>query len=115
MSDLLSGIEQTHLIKDKNQNFNDPACFYDKYNMDITVKTKTLTDILIMANSPTYIDHLSIDVEGAEMDVLHGIDFTLYTFGMVHIEHNWQPYRSDIRNILENNCDDIYVLRPKMT
>ena len=118
VSDLLSGIEDTHLIKNKTQNFIDPRFFKNNYKGDIIVETKTLTDILDKSNAPQYIDYLSIDVEGAEVHVLNGIDFNKYTFGIIHIEHNWQKYRSEIRQILENNkylflsenkCDDIYV------
>ena len=121
VSDLLSGIEDTHLIKNKNQNFIDPKFFHNNYKGDIVVETKTLTDILDESNAPNYIDYLSIDVEGAEIHVLNGIDFNKYTFGTIHIEHNWQKYRSEIRQILENNnylflcenkCDDIYVNCP---
>jgi FkbM family methyltransferase len=122
MSNLLSGISETHLIKDKQQNFIDPRHFYNNYTGDIIVKTKTLTDILDMSKAPTYIEYLSIDVEGAEVKVLNGIDFNKYKFGIIHIEHNWQPYRNEIRQILENNgylylqenrCDDIYVSIPQ--
>ena len=123
VSDLLSGIEETHLIKNKNQNFIDPHFFENNYKGDIIVDTKTLTDILDESNAPKYIDYLSIDVEGAEIHVLDGIDFNKYTFGIIHIEHNWQKYRSEIRQILENNkylflsennCDDIYVEYPNI-
>jgi len=121
MSGLLSGIEDTHLIKDKKQNFIDPSYFTNNYKGDVKVQTKTLTDILDMSNAPNFIDYLSIDVEGAEMHVLHGIDFDKYKFGMIHIEHNWQPYRVEIRDnlekngylyLIENKCDDIYVSQP---
>lgn len=120
-SGLLSGINNTHLIRDKQQSFIDPKHFYNNYSGDIIVKTKTLTEILNMSNAPNYIDYLSIDVEGAEVKVLNGTDFNRYKFGMIHIEHNWQPYRNEIRQILENNgylylqenhCDDIYILKP---
>jgi len=123
VSDLLSGIEDTHLIKNKTQNFIDPSFFENNYKGDIIVETKTLTDILDESNAPQYIDYLSIDVEGAEIHVLHGIDFNKYTFGIIHIEHNWQKYRSEIRQILESNkylflsenkCDDIYVKYPNI-
>jgi|688.fasta_scaffold545855_2 FkbM family methyltransferase len=121
VSDLLSGIEDTHLIKNKKQNFIDPKYFNNNYKGEIIVETKTLTDILEKSNAPKYIDYLSIDVEGAEVHVLKGIDFSKYTFGMIHIEHNWQNYRYEIREILEknnylflneNSCDDIYVCKP---
>jgi hypothetical protein len=117
---LLSGLVDTHLIKDKEPNFIDPSFFTNNYKGDIIVKTKTLTDILKSNDSPNFIEYLSIDVEGAEVEVLKGIDFKKYKFGMIHIEHNWQPYRSCIKEILEangyiyvnqNNCDDIYICK----
>tara|TARA_Y100000389_G_C17467026_1_gene526592 strand:+ start:2255 stop:3019 length:765 start_codon:yes stop_codon:yes gene_type:complete len=49
-------------------------------------KAKTLTDILITANSPNIIDFLSLDVEGSEMEVLKGLDFTSYKFRYLLIE-----------------------------
>ena len=35
-----------------------------------------------------YIDFLSIDVEGSELEVLASIDFNKYKFGLITIEHN---------------------------
>jgi len=53
---------------------------------DTWVPAKTLNVILGEAESPNYIDFLSIDVEGAEYDVISGIDFTKYTFGLICLE-----------------------------
>ena len=47
---------------------------------------KTLTSILEDSNSPNVIDFLSLDVEGAELDVLRGIDFGRYNFKYMLIE-----------------------------
>ncbi len=47
---------------------------------------KTLTDILHAAKAPHYIDFLSLDVEGAEIEVLKGIDHTTYRFKYMCIE-----------------------------
>ena len=41
-------------------------------------KSATLNSILQKANAPSLIDFLSLDVEGAELDVLKGIDFKKY-------------------------------------
>lgn len=49
-------------------------------------EARTLDSILFEANSPTQIDLLSIDVEGAELGVLKGIDFTRYVFKYILIE-----------------------------
>lgn len=59
---------------------------------DTWVPVKTLTAILTEAKSPNFIDFLSIDVEGAEFDVISGIDFTKYAFGLICLE----TYKPDI-------------------
>lgn len=43
-----------------------------------TVPARTLTSILIEANAPQDIDFMSIDVEGAELEVLKGLDFRTF-------------------------------------
>lgn len=53
-----------------------------------TVQCRTLTDILQTNHAPAIIDYLSIDVEGAEMAVLKGMDFIRYHVRMITIEHN---------------------------
>ena len=47
---------------------------------------RTLHDILEESNAPKLIDFLSLDVEGAELDVLKGIDFGAYSFNYILVE-----------------------------
>lgn len=49
-------------------------------------QARTLESILIEANSPTRINLLSIDVEGAELDVLEGLIFENWSIDYVLIE-----------------------------
>ena len=49
-------------------------------------KAKTLNRILDESNAPLTIDFLSLDVEGAEIDVLAGINFNKYKFKYILIE-----------------------------
>lgn len=51
-------------------------------------KGKTLTKILDKAKSPKLIDFFSLDVEGAEFEVIKGIDFKKYNFKFFLIETN---------------------------
>jgi FkbM family methyltransferase len=68
------------------------------------VETTTLTDILDTHNAPKYIEYLSIDTEGSEVEILKGIDFSKYTFGIINIEHSHRKQsRIDQRAILEAN------------
>ena len=47
---------------------------------------KTLTEILQESNSPKQIDFFSLDVEGAEISVLKGIDFNEYKIEYILVE-----------------------------
>lgn len=106
---LLSGIQDNlNTYKQKLETSN-----------EVAVETETLTSILDRCDAPKAIDFLSIDVEGAEMEVLKGIDFHRYSFYFITVEHNFEPEkRAQMRNLLEkngyrfmrcNNVDDYYV------
>jgi len=107
-NNLLSGITN-HIDKHTNV----------KNENQIKVETITLNDILEQNNAPTFIDYLSIDTEGSEYIILKAIDFTKYTFGIIHLEHNYvEPRRSDMKNLLlsngyiyigENQWDDEFI------
>jgi FkbM family methyltransferase len=81
--------------------------------------TDTLNNILIKYNAPRYIDYVSLDTEGSELEILKGIDFNKYKIGIMNIEHNFvEPRRTNIRKFLENNgykfykekdVDDFYI------
>ena len=46
----------------------------------------TLNELLLTSNAPAEIDFLSLDVEGAELSVLQGIDFSLFKFRYIVVE-----------------------------
>lgn len=85
----------------------------------IVVATERLTDILDRHDAPCFIDYLSLDTEGSELEVLKGTDLNKYTFGFITVEHNWvEPRRSEIRDLLlkygyafyrEERHDDYYM------
>ena len=69
----------------------------------VELETRTLTEILAQAKAPSYIHYMSLDIEGAELEALKGLDFSRYRFGAMTIEHNWEmPKRSQIRALLES-------------
>ena len=92
-----------------------------KYNVENIIKmtTRTLTEVMDEHKAPRYIDYLSLDTEGTELEVLKGIDFKKYIFGYITVEHNIkEPIRSEIREFLYskgyifsrwNRFDDDYM------
>jgi len=107
----LSGIS-AHIKKSINFNFNIRA------NQTIQVETITLLDLLNKYNCPKFIEYMSIDTEGSELEIIKNFDFNKYIFGLIDIEHNYiEPTRTEIRNLLlsngyiyigKNRWDDMY-------
>lgn len=64
----------------------------DKYlqpgekNFEFGAKAVTLNSLLFAANAPKLIDFISLDVEGAELPVLQGVDFSKFNFKFMLIE-----------------------------
>lgn len=52
----------------------------------VEMEAKPLTEILSQASAPTEIDYMSLDVEGAELRVLEGLDFREYKIKALTIE-----------------------------
>lgn len=75
----------------------------------ITVKTKTITDILDECNSPGKIHYLSLDVHGGEFNVLKGLDFDKYQFGVINLAHNFRSDRRQIRQLLNSKGYKLYI------
>ena len=69
-------------------------------------------------NAPSFVEYLSLDTEGSELEILKSVDFQKYTFGIIDVEHNFvEPRRTKIRELLtsngyeyikENQWDDSY-------
>jgi FkbM family methyltransferase len=65
--------------------------------------TVTLDDLLGRAGAPHFINYMSIDVEGAEYEVLKGFSLDKYQVGAFTIEHNYEePKRTRIKELLES-------------
>ena len=79
-------------------------CVNHDLNQIINVKTISFSDLLKKSDAPKFIEYLSIDTEGSELEILSSIDFNTYKFGMIDVEHNFvEPRRSKIRELLEKN------------
>lgn len=55
------------------------------------VQTATLNRIFTEQNIPKKIDFISLDTEGSEIDILNGLDLSVYQVGLFCIEHNDRP------------------------
>jgi FkbM family methyltransferase len=108
---LLSGISK-HIDAHKKQ--------VNKNKTQIMVNTITLNDLLEKANAPKFIDYMSLDTEGSELEILKSVDFEKYSFGLIDVEHNYiEPRRTEIKELLiskgysymgANQFDDKYKL-----
>lgn len=90
-----------------------------KHETQIDVETLSLNDLLTINNAPNFIEYLSLDTEGTELEILKSNDFNKYNFGFISIEHNnIEIRRREIKNLLiknnykffgSKNADDFYV------
>lgn len=81
----------------------DPADFFAKERQtyrEIAVETISLTDLLATHGAPSFVDYLSIDTEGSELDILRAHDFARYRFGLITVEHNGTGRREAIHDLL---------------
>jgi FkbM family methyltransferase len=85
---------------------------------EVQVETITFTQLCADYAMPKHIEFLSVDVEGAELEIFKSIDFSQYSFGLIVFEHNEDPMvREQVGEILCRNgyallaslrVDDIY-------
>lgn len=59
----------------------------------VEVDTINPTELLDRFEAPTTIEYMSLDVEGAEYDVLTGLDLNRYDIGLMTIEHDCSEER----------------------
>jgi Methyltransferase FkbM domain len=70
----------------------------------VELTTTTLADILKRAGAPSFINYMSVDIEGAEYEALRAFPFDEYRIGAVTVEHNdVQDRRKAIRHLLESH------------
>lgn len=66
------------------------------------VPTVSLTDLLADHGAPSFIDFLSVDVEGHEFEVLRTFDFGRYRFGFICVEqHAHDISKNSVAALLE--------------
>ena len=70
----------------RKKHLADPELNFFERNNYFYANARTLNSILKESKAPNIIDFFSLDVEGAEFDVLYGIDFSIYNFKYIIIE-----------------------------
>ena len=75
-------------LKNKKDFIDQARKGFNKYEKSLSfgAKARTLSSILDSTDAPTVIDLLSLDVEGAELEVLKGINFFKYSFKYILVE-----------------------------
>lgn len=73
----------------------------------IEVECRTLESALLEHNAPSYIDYLSIDIEGNEYRSLKNFNFKKWTIGVITVEHNLYlngpTLKNDLHKLLSDN------------
>ena len=80
-----TSVDLTSDIYRKKHLANPELNFFEKQS-NFLAKAKTLNSILLESNAPNIIDFFSLDVEGAEFEVLNGIDYNKFNFRYIIVE-----------------------------
>lgn len=77
---------------------------------DVEVNTKPLVKVLQENKAPRIIDYVSLDIEGAELDVLKSFPFDSYCVRLWTVEHTSfrgsEDNKDEIQSVLESQgCD----------
>jgi FkbM family methyltransferase len=83
-------------------NFDSGALHRKKFKK-YKVESISLLDLLTINKAPTLIDYLSVDTEGSEFLILRDFDFSRFRFKFISVEHNYNPNRGKINELLTGN------------
>lgn len=85
----------------------------------VSVPGISLDNLYDLMNLPTYIEFLSVDTEGSELEIFESINFDRWSFGLIVFEHNEdEAVKQRIGELLaahgyvrvaEMRCDDVWV------
>jgi len=64
------------------------------------VEARSLKDLLLEAKAPGWVDYLSVDTEGSELEVLEGFPWETHNVGVATIEHNFTARRKELENFM---------------
>jgi FkbM family methyltransferase len=67
------------------------------------VESVSFNDLLAEHNAPNIIDYASVDTEGSESLIMDALDFSRWKFRIITIEHNFEPRREHMYNLMIQN------------
>jgi hypothetical protein len=79
-----TGKAATTAASEEKEEFDNKGNFNVNYDLHLT--TATLNDILDFAKTPSIIDYMSLDIEGAEYYAMKGLNFSKYTILLLSVE-----------------------------
>lgn len=96
------------------------------HSIEYSVDTVSLNDLLDFHGAPAEIQFLSLDTEGSEYEILQAFDFSRRVIRSICVEHNHQPSRQQIFDLLSargytrvfaeiSAFDDWYLLDASMS
>jgi FkbM family methyltransferase len=100
-TEMISGLKNEFDPRHMNRLINENNAYGSQTNI-IIVNTKKLETIFI-ENNITHINYLSIDVEGAEFEVIKSINFNKVFIDVIGFENNYNDTSIPIINYLQNN------------
>jgi FkbM family methyltransferase len=69
----------------------------------IQVETVRLGDLLRSHGAPRYIDYISIDTEGSELEILQAFDFAEWDVMLLSVEHNGSRQAAPLDRLMDRN------------
>ena len=85
--------------------------------VQVDLMANNFTDVLLDNQCPKLIDYLDLDIDDGTLKVLIDIDFDVFTFKVITMEHDYYANKNDndrsaMRNILQSNgyklvCADV--------
>lgn len=69
----------------------------------IDVETVSLNDLLEQNGAPKHVDYISVDTDGSEPMIMQAFDFAKNSATIWSIEHNEEPWREDIRVLMQRH------------
>jgi len=107
-TEMLSGLVETYDQRHLNR-INEEKKQHSGNSSIIKVKMRTL-ESLLEENKITHVNLLSIDVEGAEFDVIHSINFNKVFIDVICFENNYEDQSYPIIDYLEGKGYYIFEL-----